>query len=401
MQTSILGIALSPIALVLASCGPTGAGDSEATTTSTPSPATATGGESVELQKTSPFAAASFGRFAEPWALAIEPGTGNVFITEKAGTMKFFQPRTGRTGTVSGLPRVDYGGQGGLGDFVFAPDYASSKTVYLSWVEAGDGDTRGAVVGRGNLACQDQDRCAISDLRIIWRQAPKVTGRGHYSHRIAFSPDGRYLFVSSGERQKKDPAQDLSNNLGTIVRLNLDGTPAAGNPFSDRGTPTDQVWSYGHRNTLGIAFDPDGQLFNLEHGPAGGDEINRIEPGENYGWPVRSNGDNYDGSKIPNHSPDDGFTKPVIYWTPVIAPGDMIFYTGAMFADWRGQALVANLRTTSISRVSFAADKNSAKEEARYEFPERLRDIAQGPDGSLWVIEDGEKGRLLKLTKAR
>lgn len=171
-------------------------------------------------------------RFDQPWAAAFEPGTGRLFVTEKAGTVKLFDPANGQTRPVSGAPAVDYGGQGGLGDIAFAPDYAQSKAVYLTWVEAGTDDTRGAVLGRGTLACSDASACAIRDLAVIWRQNPKVTGRGHFSHRIAFSPDGRYLFLSSGERQKFTPAQDLSVNLGKVLRLNLDGTPAPGNPFA-------------------------------------------------------------------------------------------------------------------------------------------------------------------------
>ncbi|ANU07505.1 Soluble aldose sugar dehydrogenase YliI precursor [Paraurantiacibacter namhicola] len=360
-------------------------------------------GEPVSLEKESPFFVSAHGTYEEPWSLAFVPGTPVVAMTMQRGSMAAYDTRTGRTITISGAPKVDYGGQGGLGDIAFLPseasDTISSRTIYLSWAEAGDGDTRGAVVGRGQLVCQEADACAIQGLQVIWRQAPKVTGRGHYSHKIAFSPDEQYMYVASGDRQKKEPAQDLSNTLGTVVRLNLDGTPAAANPFADRGSPTDQIWSYGHRNILGLAFDPQGNLWDLEHGPAGGDELNLVTRAANYGWPVRSNGDNYNGTKIPNHTPDDGFTKPVAFWTPVIAPGDMIFYTGSMFADWQGDALIANLKEKNIVRVEL--DGTSAKETARYAFPNRLRDIAQGPDGAIWVIEDGDRARLLRVEPRR
>lgn len=399
---TILAISILP-AVALASCNSAATGDSAPTATSSAS-ANAAGtavvaGEPVELQSTSPFAAASHGAFDEPWALAFEPGTGVIFITEKAGTMKFYDPASGRVGTVTGTPSVAYEGQGGLGAIAFAPDYETSDTIYLSWARQDGEDTR-AVVGRGTLVCEEADACRIDGLTQIWQQSQAMPRPGHYSHRIQFSPDGQYLFVTSGDRQAQTPAQDLSNNLGGVMRLNLDGTPAAGNPFADRGSPTDQVWSYGQRNMLGFDFDPAGNLWALEHGPAGGDELNLVERGNNYGWPARSNGDNYDGSDIPDHTSDDGFTKPAISWNPVIAPGGMTFYTGPMFADWQGQLLVANLRTQSISRITTDAAANSADEVSRYEFPRRLRDIAVAPDGAIWVIEDGAEGRLLRLTPA-
>ncbi len=344
------------------------------------------------------------GTFDEPWAIEFAPGTDMLFISEKGGTMKFVDTAAnggaGRMGTVSGLPQVDYGGQGGLGDILFLPSEAgedmTSRTIYLSWAEAGEDDTRGAAVGRGTLMCEEADACAIEGLEVIWRQAPKVTGRGHYSHRLAVSPDGQHLFVASGDRQKQDPAQDMTNTLGTIVRLNLDGTPASGNPFMDRDDVPDAIWSYGHRNILGLAFGPDGRLWEIEHGPAGGDELNLVERSDNYGWPARSYGDNYNGTPIPDHTADDGFNKPEVYWTPVIAPGDMIVYSGDMFGDWAGDALIANLKVKNIVRVEL--DGTSAQEVARYDFDNRLRSIAQGPDGAIWVAEDGDNGRIMKLS---
>ncbi|WP_338240613.1 PQQ-dependent sugar dehydrogenase [Aurantiacibacter hainanensis] len=400
MRTTILTAIILPVA-ALASCNSAASGDTAPTATAqaneNSSTTLASSGEPVELQSTSPFDAASYGSFDEPWALAFEPGTGVIFITEKPGTMKFYDPRSGRMGTVTGMPSVAYEGQGGLGAIAFGPDYETTDTIYLSWAKQEGEDTK-AVVGRGTLVCEEADSCYVDGLTEIWEQSRTGPRRGHYSHRIAFSPDGEYLFVSSGDRQEQDPAQNLENNLGTVVRLNLDGTPAAGNPFADRGSPTDQIWTYGQRNMLGLEFDSAGNLWALEHGPAGGDELNLVERGNNYGWPTRSNGDNYDGGNIPDHSPDDGFVKPAISWNPVIAPGGMAFYDGSMFADWQGQLLIANLRTQSISRVTTDAAANSADEVARYEMPSRLRDIAVAPDGAIWVIEDGSNGRLLRLT---
>ena len=388
----IIATASLPFAALLASCGAQAGGDSTAAAQSTPSPQAARGG--------TPFNLTTYGTFNEPWAAEFAPGTDTLFITEKPGTMKFVDTASGRTGSVTGLPRVDYGGQGGLGDVAFLPSESANevgrRTIYLSWAEAGEGDTRGAVVGKGTLDCTAGASCNVEGLNVIWRQTPKVTGRGHYSHRIAFSPDEDYLFVSSGDRQKLDPAQDLGNTLGTIVRLTLDGEPAPGNPFADRGSPTDEIWSYGHRNTLGLQFDSAGRLWNMEHGPAGGDEINLIEPGTNYGWPIVSDGEHYDGRDIPDHSTRPEFQPPAIGWTPVIAPGDFIFYDGDAFEDWKGNVLLAGLKTEALIRV--AMNGTNPVEVARYPMGNRLREVVEGPDGAIWVLEDREGARLIKLT---
>lgn len=386
MRTLVLATTLLS-AVAFASCSHAQTGETEP-------------GMAVEMEAGSPFAVTSHGSFDAPWAIAFEPGTGRIFITEKPGTMKFYDPATQVIGTVEGMPEVAHRGQGGLGDVAFAPDYEESRTIYLTWARPGPDNTARAVMGRGTLVCDDSAACRVDGLAQIWEQTRDGPRTGHYSHKIAFSPDGQYLFLSSGDRQEGGPAQDLNDNRGAVLRLNLDGTPAAGNPFAELGSPADQVWSYGQRNLLGFEFDPDGNLWDLEHGPAGGDELNLVLPGHNYGWPVRSNGDNYNGDDIPDHTADDGFTKPAVFWNPVIAPSDMIFYTGDMFAAWQGQLLVSNLRTTSISRITVNAGANSASEESRYAFPSRLRSIAQAPDGAIWVAEDGGDGRLLRLTPA-
>jgi glucose/arabinose dehydrogenase len=374
--------------LASASCGAESAGDKHSNAASAQE-----AGGAARAENT--FEISERGRFNEPWAMAFEPGTGNLFITEKRGAIRILQP-SGKTASVTGVPRVDYGGQGGLGDFAFAPDYTTSRMVYLSWAEAGQGDTRGAAVGRARLVCEDTGNCELQGLKVIWRQAPKVTGRGHYSHRIAFSPDGNHLFIASGERQKMEPAQDISNNLGAIVRLKLDGTPAPGNPFTGRASANPELWSIGHRNILGLRFDDRGQLWDMEHGPRGGDELNLVKPGANYGWPVVSNGEHYNGKPIPNHATRPDFAAPAISWTPVIAPGDFLFYSGSLFPEWQGQALIAGLDSEALVRVEIMGAK--AVERARYGFGARLRDIVQGPDGAIWIAEDGTQARLLKLT---
>jgi glucose/arabinose dehydrogenase len=377
--------ALSTPALMLASCANAETGDSA------PAPAEA---GSV------PYAVSEVATFEEPWALAFAPGTPVVFVTEKAGTLKFVDTATGTIGSVSGVPTVDYGGQGGLGDVAFLPAEASDtlggRTIYLSWAEAGEGDTRGAAVGKGTLTCAQASVCTIDGLQVIWRQTPKVTGRGHYSHRLAVSPDGKYLFVASGERQKMQPAQDTSNTLGTIVRLNLDGTPAAGNPLADKGGASSEIWSWGHRNILGMDWDAQGRLWEVEHGPAGGDELNLVQRAANYGWPERSNGEHYNGDPIPDHEAGDGFAQPAASWNPVIAPGDMLIYSGAMFPAWQGHALMPGLKPQSL--IAVAVEGETAREAARYGFDKRLRAIAQGPDGAVYIAEDGKGARLLKLT---
>lgn len=378
--------ALSLSAFALASCARAETGETRET--------------AVAAADRAPFTVSEVATFDEPWAIAFAPGTATLFVTEKAGNLKFIDTTGGTVGTVGGVPEVAYAGQGGLGDIAFLPAEASAKlggrTIYLSWAEFGEADTSGAVVGKGTLVCIKADACTIEGLKVIWRQTPKVTGRGHYSHRMSISPDGKYLFIASGERQKMQPAQDTSNTLGSIVRLNLDGTPAAGNPLAAKGGVSAQIWSWGHRNILGLDWDSQGRLWEIEHGPAGGDELNLVQRAANYGWPLRSNGDHYNGDPIPDHEPSDGFAQPALSWNPVIAPGDMLIYTGAMFKAWQGHALVAGLSSQAIVDVAFEGDR--AREVTRHEFDRRLRSIAQGPDGAVWVAEDGDDGRVLKLT---
>lgn len=327
--------------------------------------------------------------------MAILPGDRAALVTQKNGTLWVVSLTDGQKVAVTGVPQVAYGGQGGLGDVALAPDFAASGKVYLTWAEAGEGELRGAALGRATFV--PGPKPFLRDLQVIWRQFPKVSGRGHYSHRIAFSPDGKFLFLASGERQKFTPAQDLTVNLGKVVRLNLDGTPAPGNPFADKGGVGAEIWSYGHRNVLGLAFDARGRLWDLEHGPAGGDEINLVQPGQNYGWPLVSNGDHYDGRAIPRHSTRPDLAAPAISWTPVIAPGNFLFYSGKLWPEWKDQALITGLGSGGLVRVSVQGE--TMREEARYPLGNRIRDLREASDGSLYALEDGKDARLLRLTR--
>ena len=345
-----------------------------------------------------PFRVEPVGQFAEPWAMNFLPN-GLLLVAEKRGALKFIDfmdaGPSQRLGSISGVPAVDYGGQGGFGDVVAHPDFARNNLIYLSYVEA-EGDKRGAVVARARLVLDEADAGRLEDLQIIWRQSPKMDGRGHYGHRIAFSPDGQHLFISSGDRQEFTPAQDMSGNLGKILRLNPDGTVPADNPFASRGGVTAQIWSLGQRNPLGIAFAPDGRLWEVEMGPKGGDEMNLIERGANYGYPIVSNGDHYDGKVIPDHPTRPEFEAPKVWWTPVISPGDFIVYSGAAFPGWRGDALIAGLSSKALIRVDIDGDK--AREAQRWDMGQRIREVEQGNDGAIYLLEDGPGGRLLKLT---
>lgn len=346
------------------------------------------------------FTVSEYGTFDRPWAAAFVPGTQVLMVTEKGGTIRAIDTASGNEIEIDALIDVDLGGQGGLGDVAFLPSEAAntigSRTIYLSWVEAGSDGTRGAAVGKGLLVCPEATHCTIEGLSVIWRQVPKVTGRGHFSHRLLISPDEQYLYVSSGDRQKFTPAQDLSTNLGKVLRLNLDGTPAPENPFADMGSPSDEIWSYGHRNVLGLDFDGEGRLWDMEHGPRGGDELNLVNPGQNYGWPVVSNGIHYDGTPIPDHDTRPDLAAPAISWTPVIGPGNLHFYRGDLFEGWKGNALIAGMTSNRLVRV--AIEGEGARELARYDVGARIRAVIEAPDGALWLLEDGPDGRLLKLT---
>ena len=340
-----------------------------------------------------PFDAVEVARFDEPWAMTFLPD-GRLLVTEKAGRLWVQDVATGKRTRIGRVPEVVHAGQGGFADVVLHPRFASNGWVYLSYAEAGDGNTSGAAVARAKLDLEDNE---LEDLQVVWRQVPKVAGNGHYGHRIAFDADGM-LWITSSERQKFDPAQDMASNLGKIVRLRDDGSVPEGNPFAGQGDVAAQVWSLGHRNMLGIDFDRDGRLWVHEMGPKGGDELNLIEKGANYGYPIVSNGDHYDGRPIPDHETQPQYRAPVITWTPVISPAGFVIYDGDRYPGWNGSGLIGGLSSQSLVRVAF--DGTSAREAERFDMGTRIREVEQGPDGTIWLLEDGGKGaqgRLYRL----
>lgn len=349
---------------------------------------------SAEMTRTAHLTRTELARFDEPWAMAFLPD-GRLLVTEKKGQLRLFDPASGKTGTISGVPTVAYGGQGGLGDIALHPDFANNHWVYLSYVEQGESDTRGAAIFRAKLSLNETGGGTLSDGNLIWRQEPKVEGEGHFSHRILFAPDGK-MFVSSGERQKFTPAQDMKMNLGKVLRLNDDGTSPADNPFAAQGGVATQIWSLGHRNILGLAFNPkDGKLYENEMGPKGGDEFNVIERGQNYGYPLVSEGVHYSGKSIPKHNTRPEFHAPLLSWTPVISPSSLTFYTGKLFPAWQGDALIGGLSSEALIRVR--VDNGTAREVERIDMGERIRDVIQAPDESVWVLEDESGAKLIRL----
>lgn len=362
--------------------------------------------ESLANTEKPTFTTKTIASFDEPWAMTALPRIHKqppkLLVTQKAGELLIVDTATGVKTSVNGVPKVAYGGQGGLGDIIFAPDFATSNNVYISYVEAGkgaDSNKFGTKVIKATLMGLDTDAPRLQAITPIWEQTPKLKGQGHYSHRLLFSPDGQYLYISSGERQEKTPAQDMSVNLGKIVRLHPDGSVPADNPFAQNGSDiATQFWTIGHRNVLGMAFDDKGRLWAHEMGPRGGDEFNLIEKGNNYGWPMVSNGRNYSGTDIPDHDTRPDFAAPKISWTPVISPSSMSIYQTGKYQDfpaWQGNALISGLSSKALIVVTLD-DNNDAAERYRYDMGERIRSVLT-VDGQVWLLEDGDKGRLLQL----
>ena len=344
------------------------------------------------IETQAPFSTKALLTFHRPWAMVVLPER-KLLVSEKSGKLWWADLKTGLKHEIAGVPAVVDAGQGGLGDLALHPDFARNQWLYFSYVEAGEPHLQGAVVARARLDLS-ADGGRLSDVKVIWRQVPKVTGDGHYGHRLLFGADGK-LWISSSERQKFTPAQDMNSNLGKIVRLNDDGSVPTDNPFADQGGVTAQIWTLGHRNVLGMAFDQQGRLWANEMGPKGGDELNLIKKGGNYGYPIVSNGDHYSGRVIPDHNTRPEFIAPNISWTPVISPSSMVFYTGQQFPSWQGQLLIGGLSSKSLLRI--ALYEGEAEEVARYDMGERIRAVAQGQEGEVWLLEDGNTGRLLQL----
>ena len=336
--------------------------------------------------------AESYGAFNEPWAMTFLSAE-KLLVTEKTGRLLLVNLDDRTTVPVRGVPEVAYGGQGGLGDIILHPDYQENHLIYLSYAEQDASGKRGAVVIRATLN-QASAEPQLENSEVIWTQIPKVSGSGHYSHRFAFSPDG-YLFITSGDRKKQSPAQSFTQDLGKVIRLHPDGSVPADNPFQDRGERAKTFWSLGHRNLLGIDFDREGNLWTHEMGPRDGDEFNRTVAGDNYGWPLVSWGDQYSGIPIPDHDTRPEFHAPEVYWVPTIAPSGLVIYDGDMFPEWHDNAFIGGLRSRSLIRVRI--DGEQASEVERFAMGKRIREVEQGPQGALWVLEDKENGRLLRL----
>ena len=360
-----------------------------------------------------------------PWKIAFLPD-GRMLITEKVGAMQLVTQQGEKT-PVANVPAVLWQGQGGMLGVYLSPHYAKDHYVYLTYSEPGEPDGSSLALARAQLVI-GKDTASLEGLQVIWRDGERGRG-GQFGAEVAFSPDSKYLFLTVGDRQRMTPAQDPNQPLGKILRLTLDGKPAPGNPMAGKtgeatvpviNPPSDteaaktapvirtytfpgpnltpaETWASGIRTPYGLAFAPDGRLWEVEHGPRGGDELNLIEPGKNYGWPLVSYGMNYNGVPIPSPDTRPDLTKPVVYWVPVIAPGNLMFYKGSMFPQWNGSGFVSGLATMALVRLTFDG-KGGAKAVDRWSMGFRVRDVEVAPDGALWMIEDARPGRLVRAT---
>ena len=324
-----------------------------------------------------------------PWGMAFLPD-GKLLVTERAGTLKILDKDNNLSAPLSGTPEVFAQGQGGMLDVALHPNFDQNKYVYLSFSDPGANGTATTALGRGKL-----EGNSINNFEVIFRMEPPVEGPNHFGGRILFTPEND-IFLTLAERFKFEPAQDLSSHLGTVVRLNEDGSASAKNPSFDAENALAEIWSYGHRNIESAALHPEtGDLWVAEMGPMGGDELQIAKAGNNYGWPVVSWGDNYDGSEIPDPTTHPKFADAVIHWTPTISPSGMIFYNGNVFPEWKNSMMIGGLTSTGIVRVNVNGEE--AREVERIPLSVRVRDVEQGPDGTIWVLTDEENGKILQL----
>lgn len=376
-------------------------------------------------EATLPFTMTKVADFKLPWRVAFLPD-GRMLVTEKVGPV-WLVTQQGEKTPVDNVPPVLWQGQGGMLGVYTSPNYATDKSVYLTYSEPGDPGTSGLALARARLNIA-ADKASLENLEVLWRQLPKGRG-GQFGAAVAFSPDKKYLFLTVGDRQRMTPAQDQDQELGKILRLTLDGKPAPGNPMAGKtgassvpliNPPMDteraktapvvstytydkanispsETWSTGHRTPYGLAFAPDGKLWEVEHGPRGGDELNLIEPGKNYGWPLVSYAMNYNTVPIPSPDTRADLAKPVIYWTPIIAPGNIVFYNANLFPGWKGSALIGGMASQTLNRITFDG-KGGATPAERWAVGKRIRDVAVGPDGALWLLEDANPGGMYKVT---
>jgi aldose sugar dehydrogenase len=334
-----------------------------------------------------------------PWAVEPLPD-GDLLVTEKPGRMRVVTAKGERGQPIAGVPAVDARGQGGLLDVALSPTFAADRTIYWSYSEPRNGGNATSVA-RGVLS---PDRKRLGEVKVIFRAMPTYDGTMHYGSRLAFGPDGM-LYVTLGERSDKQirpQAQQLDSHMGKILRIGPDGSVPKDNPFAGKAGARPEIWSLGHRNVQAAAFDPEGRLWEVEHGANGGDELNRVEKGKNYGWPVQAYGEEYSGAPIGGAATArEGSEQPVYYWDPVIAPSGAQFYTGEAFPAWKGSLFVGGLKDTKLVRLTLKDDRVTGEEHLLSDRGQRVRDVRQGPDGALYVVTDQENGELWRIAPRR
>ena len=329
-----------------------------------------------------------------PWAVEPLPG-GDFLVTERPGRLRIVSASGEIGAPIEGLPEVHAQRQGGLLDVALSPDFASDRTIFWSYAEP-RGEGNGTSVARGELS---QDGRRLENVRVIFRAMPSYDNSMHYGSRLAFGPDGN-LFITTGERSDRsmrEHAQRLDGHLGKVLRIQPDGSIPPDNPFVDEPGAEPEIWTLGHRNIQAIGRDPQGRMWTIEHGPRGGDELNLLEPGTNYGWPEQSYGIEYSGQPLPGEPDPGGFQQPVYYWDPVIAPSGADWYTGDLFPEWRGDLFVGALRDQRLVRLRIEDERVTGEEHLLKDRGQRIRDVKQGPDGALYVVTDEDSGELWRV----